>query len=380
MAGKKTMKAIRKVEPGRGFVVEEIPVPDLAPNEVLIQVEAASICGTDLHIYEWNEWARQRIHPPLTVGHELAGTVVAVGPDVRNVHEGEYVSAESHITCGHCFQCRTGQAHMCPHTRIIGVDREGAFAEYVALPETVIWENDRNRMPPEVASLQEPFGNAVFALSPHDLPGQSVAVFGCGPIGLFAIGIVRASGAAGVWASDLQPFRLDLARKMGARDVLNAAEFDGDVAEWYRERNEGYGLDIAVEMSGAPAAIRDAFRTVRNGGRVTLFGIPASPVEIDVAEKMIFKNLTVFAMNGRKIFETWYRTRWLLESGVVDVRPLITRTCEFEEIDDAMEQLLSGQACKIILRPGGIPEVKPSEPPAEHEPETAEPYTMPGHH
>lgn len=374
----RTMRAIRKTGPGPGLAVEEIPVPEPGPADVLIQVEAASICGTDLHIHRWDEWAQQRIRPPLTIGHELSGTVVAVGRDVRGVAEGDFVSAESHITCGRCFQCRTGQAHMCPHTRIIGVDCDGAFAEYVRLPENVIWLNDRAKLSPEVASLQEPFGNAVFALSPYDLPGQSVAVFGCGPIGLFTIGIVRASGAAGVWASDIQPFRLDLALKMGALEVVNAGEHDGRIPAWFRDRNEGYGLDIAIEMSGAPQAVRDVFETVRNGGRVTLFGIPSRPVEIDIAEKMIFKNLTVFAINGRKIFETWYRTRWLLESGVVDLRPLITEVRRFEEVDEAMEQLAGGHACKIVLRPDGKPPLA-AVPRHEHEPEAAEMYTIPGH-
>ena len=378
MSSKRMMRAIRKTGTGPGLAVEEIPTPEPGPADVLIQVEAASICGTDLHIYRWDEWAQQRIRPPLTIGHELAGTVVAVGRDVRGVAEGDFVSAESHITCGHCFQCRTGQAHMCPHTKIIGVDCDGAFAEYVRLPESVIWLNDRAKLSPEVASLQEPFGNAVFALSPYDLPGHSVAVFGCGPIGLFAIGIVKASGAAGVWASDIQPFRLDLARRMGALDVVNAAEHEGGVPAWFREQNEGYGLDIGIEMSGAAQAVRDVFETVRNGGRVTLFGIPSRPVEIDIAEKMIFKNLTVFAINGRKIFETWYRTRWLLESGVVDVRPLITEVRRFDDIDEAMEQLASGRACKIVLRPNGKPAVS-TVPQHEHEPEAAEVYTIPGH-
>jgi threonine 3-dehydrogenase len=348
------MRAVRKVERASGLVVDEVEVPVAGPDEVLIRVEAASLCGTDLHIHQWDEWSQHRINPPLTLGHEFAGTVVALGKDVRHVEEGEYVSAESHITCGMCFQCRTGQAHMCEQTRILGVDRNGAFAEYVAVPESVIWKNDRSKLPPEIATLQEPFGNAVFATSSQDLAGRSVAVLGCGPIGLFTIGIARASGAAAVFAADRTPFRLDLARKMGATDVVNVIECDNSPA-WFRERNEGFGVDVVFEMSGSPRAITDAFKIVRNGGRVILFGIPSRPVEIDVAEALIFKNLNVLALNGRRIFETWYKTRWMLESGVVDLRPLITHQFGFEKLDTAIQQLQAGEACKIILRPDLAP-------------------------
>jgi threonine 3-dehydrogenase len=240
---------------------------------------------------------------------------------------------------------------MCEFTRILGVDRNGAFAEYAAIPEAVIWKNDRSKLPPEIATLQEPFGNAVFATSSQDLAGKSVAVLGCGPIGLFTIGIARASGAAGVLAADRTPFRLDLARRMGAADVVNVAE-EKDVPAWFREQNDGYGLDVVFEMSGSPRAITDAFKIVRNGGRVILFGIPSRPVEIDVAEALIFKNLNVLALNGRKIFETWYKTRWMLESGVVDLRPLITHCYPLEKMDLALQQIQAGEACKIVLLPG----------------------------
>ena len=346
-----TMTAVRKARAEPGLVLEEVPVPQIGPDEVLVAVEAASVCGTDLHIWEWNEWAAQRIKPPLTVGHEFAGTVVEVGPSVEHVTVGDYVSAESHVTCGMCFQCRTGQAHMCPRTSILGVDRDGCFADYVAIPEKVVWQNDRSKLPPELGTLQEPFGNAVFATLAHDLAGESVGVLGCGPVGLFSIGIAKASGAASVMAADLNEYRLSLAKVMGADDIMNPSEPDSDIAEWLVASNEGFGVDIVLEMSGAPSAIDAAFRGVRNGGRVTLLGIPSSPVRIDVAESMIFKNLTVLALNGRRIFDTWYRTRWLLESGVVDLRPLITHEMGLEAINDAMDLLTAGQACKIILRP-----------------------------
>lgn len=372
------MQSVQKRRPERGLDVVELPVPVPGPEDVLVYVEAASICGTDVHIWNWDRWSQRRIKPPLTLGHEFCGTIVAVGERVRQARVGDFVSAESHVTCGMCFQCRTGQAHMCPNTEILGVDRDGAFANYVVVPEKVIWQNDRDRLPPEIATLQEPFGNAVFATMNQDMSGESVAVLGCGPIGLFTIGIARAVGAKAVFASDINPFRINLAKAMGATAVFNPNENEpggtsetrgpgsvrsdagapsagspNDIVSRIVRANGGYGVDFVLEMSGAPAAITTAFRVVRNGGTVVLFGIPSTPVEIDVAENMIFKNLTVRAINGRRIFDTWYKTRWLLESGVVDLRPLITKTVGFDEINDAVAMLSRGDACKIVLLPNG---------------------------
>jgi threonine 3-dehydrogenase len=347
-----TTWAIRKVERGPGLVLDEVRVPRPNDDEVLVRVEAASVCGTDLHIFHWDSWSAHRVVPPLTLGHEFAGTVVEVGTSVRHVAAGDYVSAESHITCGVCFHCRTGHAHMCERTRILGVDRDGAFAGYVVVPESVIWQNDREKLPPEIATLQEPFGNAVFATSQEDLAGKSVAILGCGPIGLFSIAIAHASGAGRILASDRTPYRLELARTMGVTEALNVDELD-DVSGAFHERNEGEGLDVVFEMSGAASAIGAAFRIVRNGGRVILFGIPAQPVEIDVAESMIFKNLTVSAINGRQIWATWFKTRWLLEHGVVDLRPLVTHQYALTDFEQAFAELDAGEACKIVLHPDG---------------------------
>jgi len=347
------MRAVRKREREPGLVLDEVPVPTPGPDEVLIGIEAASICGTDLHIRRWDEWSSERVQPPLTLGHELSGTVVAVGSTVRDVAEGDYVSAESHVTCGVCFHCRTGRAHMCEQTRILGVDRDGGFADYVAIPASVVWRNDRSKLPPEIACLQEPFGNAVFATSTQDLAGRAVAVLGCGPVGLFTIAIARAFGAGRLLASDRVPFRLELARKLGADDVLNFDEVE-DVPGWFDSHNEEVGMGVVFEMSGALQAIQNAFQIVRHGGNVVLFGIPARPATIDVAESLIFKNLTVTAVNGREIWETWYTTRWLLEHGVVDLRPLITAELPLEQFDEAFALLESGDACKIVLRPNGV--------------------------
>jgi threonine 3-dehydrogenase len=259
---------------------------------------------------------------------------------------------------------------MCEQTQILGVDRDGAFARHVCVPESVIWKNDRSKLPPEIATLQEPFGNAVFATGEQDLAGRSVAVLGCGPVGLFTVAIARASGAAVVLASDLRSFRLRLAERMGASAVVSVEEAS-DAAAWFLERNEGYGLDVVFEMSGSPRAIQDAFRIARSGGRVILFGIPGRPVEIDVAEQLIFKNLDVLAVSGRRIFATWYKTRWLLESGVVDLRPLITHEVDLDGFEGAVAVLEEGEASKIILYPNGTPSRAPEGLP-EQEPVRAE--------
>jgi threonine 3-dehydrogenase len=344
------MWAIRKERSEPGLTLAEVPIPVPGPDEVLVEVEAASVCGTDLHIESWDAWAENRIKPPLTLGHEFAGTVVETGAAVRNVAVGDYVSAESHVTCGACFHCRTGRAHMCERTQILGVDRDGAFADYVVVPESVVWQNDRAKLPPEIATLQEPFGNAVFAVGHEDIAGKTVAVLGCGPVGLFGIGIARASGAGRVLASDRRRFRLELAHAMGVHDVLDVSRVR-DVEAWFVERNEGERLDVVFEMSGAPAAIADAFRIVRNGGRVVLFGIPSQPVQLDIADALIFKNLEVSAVSGRQVWDTWFKTRWLLEHGVVDLRPLITEKLGLDAYERAFALLRSGDACKIVLRP-----------------------------
>ena len=344
------MWAVRKERAARGLDLVEVPVPAIRPDEALVRVEAASICGTDLHIFNWDDWARHRIRAPLTLGHEFAGTVVKAGSLVRNAAVGDYVSAESHVTCGSCFHCRTGRAHMCEQTRILGVDLDGAFAEYVAVPDSVLWQNDRAKLPPEIATLQEPFGNAVFAVGHADLAGKTVAILGCGPVGLFSVGIARASGAGRVLATDTRPFRLELAQRVGAHAVVDASSA-ADTADALVELNEGEHLDVVFEMSGASAAIETAFVAARNGGRVILFGLPAHPVELDIAETLIFKNLDVSAVSGREVWDTWYRTRWLLEHGVVDLRPLVTAECGLDGFENAFEQLASGDACKIVLHP-----------------------------
>ena len=345
------MLAVRKTGKEKGLKVEDVPIPNINDNEVLIAVEAASICGTDLHIWDWDEWSSERLNPPLTIGHEFAGTVVETGKSVTNVSIGDYVSAESHVTCGTCHQCRTNQAHLCPNTDVLGVDRDGAFADYISVPEKVIWQNDRTKLAPEIAALQEPFGNAVFATSEIDLTGKNILVLGCGPVGLFTIGITKASGAARILASDINQYRLTLAKEMGADNVFNPKTNTMDTTQWVSEMTDNLGLDIVFEMTGAQNAVKTALGSAKNGGHVTLFGIPTSPIEIDISNDIIFKNLNIVGKYGRRIFETWYMTRNLLETGAVDLQPLISASMSLEQIEDAINMLKEGNAAKILLRP-----------------------------
>ena len=348
------MRAVRKRGSEQGLVLDELPVPTPTADEVLVRIEAASICGTDLHIQRWDQWSSERVQStpdagPRVVRHRRRCREAAC----TESSEGDYVSAESHVTCGVCFHCRTGQAHMCERTQILGVDRDGGFADFAAIPASVIWQNDRTKLPPHIACLQEPFGNAVFATSTQDLAGRAIAVLGCGPVGLFTIAIARAFGAGRLLASDHVPYRLDLARRLGADAVVNVRRGGGRPGLVRSSRTRGSGMGVVFEMSGALKAIEDAFGIVRHGGNVVLFGIPARPATIDIAESLIFKNLTVSAINGREIWETWYTTRWLLEHGVVDLAPLITARMPLERYEEAFALLESGAACKIVLEPNG---------------------------
>lgn len=344
------MSAILKKRPEPGVVLEAVDLPRIGPHDVLIKVRITSICGTDLHIYSWDQWSQNRIRPPQVLGHEFCGDVVEVGGAVESVKVGDFVSAETHIVCHVCFQCRTGQAHVCQNCKIIGVDRDGSFAEYVAVPELAVWKNSPG-LRPELASIQEPLGNAVQAALVEDVAGKTVAVLGCGPTGLFATAVARTCGATAVFAADVNDYRLSLAKKMGATEVYNPKTGRQSLSDWIVEANEGYGVDVVLEMSGSPDATRSAFRAVRNGGRVTLFGIPSGPVELDVAEGIIFKGVTIYGVTGRKLFDTWYRTRWFLESGVLDVSPVITHRMTFDRIDEAMGLMAAGQCGKIVLTP-----------------------------
>ncbi|HEX3437076.1 MAG TPA: L-threonine 3-dehydrogenase [Pseudacidobacterium sp.] len=344
----RTMQALVKPEPKAGIEVREVPLPAFGPSDVLVKVEAASVCGTDLHIYDWDPWAQGRIQPPLIPGHEFCGVVAAVGKDVTTVREGDFVSAEMHVACGKCLQCRTGQAHICQYVKIIGVDANGAFAEYVTIPETNIWKLDPS-LPREYASILDPLGNAVHTVLAGEIAAKTVAVVGCGPIGLFAIAVAQACGAASVYALEINEHRRALAKKMGANEALDPAK--DDVHAIVLNQTNGLGVDVVLEMSGHPDAMRLGFRILRTGGRVSLLGIPSRPVELDFANDVIFKGAVVQGINGRKMYETWYQMEALLKAGKLDLSPVITHRLPMSDFAKGMDLLKSGEASKIVLFP-----------------------------
>jgi threonine 3-dehydrogenase len=341
-----TMQALVKPSAAPGMEMREVPVPKIGPSDVLVAVETASVCGTDLHIFHWDEWAQARIKPPYIPGHEFCGTVAAVGELVQGVSVGDFVSAEMHVACGHCLQCRSGQAHVCQFVKILGVDADGAFADYVRIPASNIWKLDP-AIPRDYGSLFDPFGNAVHTVLSGAIAGQTVAVTGCGPIGLFSIAVAKACGASKIFAIEPNAGRRELARIMGAHKLLNPAS--DDVAAAIHAETQGNGVDVLLEMSGHPSAIRQGFSILRMGGRASLLGIPALPVELDLANAVIFKGATVHGINGRKMYETWFQAEALIRDSGVDLSPVITHRLPLADFDHAMHLLESGEASKILL-------------------------------
>jgi threonine 3-dehydrogenase len=304
------------------------------------------MCGTDSHIYQWDSWAQQRVRPPRILGHEMYGEVVAVGRGVSAVRIGDRVAAESHVTCGKCFQCRTGNGHVCKNYTILGIDRDGSFAQYVRLPEQVCWKT-APEVSPELACLQESLGNSVHAVLTEDVTGHTLLVTGCGPTGLFAIAVARTAGAAQIFATDVSDYRLELARRVGADLAFNPQKTD---AQAILEQTGGEGVDAALEMSGHPSAIHLCFKYVKNAGRVVLFGIPSGPVSVDLASEVIFKGVRVHGITGRRLFETWYRLGGLFRAGL-DIRPILTHTLPLEQFEQGFNLMHSGQCGKIVLIP-----------------------------
>jgi threonine 3-dehydrogenase len=345
-----TMLAVVKPRPAAGADIREVPVPKFGPTEVLVKVKVASVCGTDLHIYNWDRWAQKRIHPPLIPGHEFCGHVAAVGSEVTSVKEGDFVSAEMHVACGKCLQCRTGEAHICQNVKIIGVDANGAFAEYVVIPETNIWKLDP-AIPVEYASILDPLGNAVHTVLAGEIAAKSVAITGCGPIGLFAINVAHAVGATTVYAIEVNEHRRKIAKKMKADHVLDPST--QDVNQFILEHTGGVGVDVVLEMAGHPDAIKTAFQVVRRGGRISLLGLTSKPIPLNFSEDIIFKGITVQGINGRLMYKTWYQMTALLKAGKLDLHPVITDRLAMKDFSKGMERLKTGEASKILLYPNG---------------------------
>lgn len=344
------MRALVKTNSAPGLTLQDVPEPRPGESEVLIRIKATSLCGTDAHIYRWDEWAQQRIRPPRIIGHELCGEIIELGQGVTSVSVGDYVAAESHLTCGVCFQCRTGQAHVCKNYRILGIDVDGSYAEYVVLPERVLWITSRE-IPPELACAQEPLGNAVYAALVENLAGRSVLISGCGPSGLFAAGVARTSGASMIIATDVSGYRLGLAKQMGVDHALDAkAESPESLATMIRDITHGEGIDAALEMSGDPTALHLAFRAVKNGGRVSLFGIPKGQVSFDLPNEIIFKGIRVYGVTGRRLFDTWYRIAGLFKAGL-DIRPVMTHQFPLSDFAKGFDLIETGQCGKVVLIP-----------------------------
>jgi threonine 3-dehydrogenase len=341
------MKAIAKMQAGPGATIIDVPEPAIThSDQIKVRVQATSICGTDYHIYSWDRWSAGRVKPPRIMGHEFAGEIVEVGSDVVSLKVGDYVSGESHWVCGHCKQCLLNERHVCANTRILGVDVDGCFAPYVVVPAGSAWKNDRS-IKPEYACIQDPLGNAVHATLAGEVIGRSVAVLGCGPIGIFAVAVAKAAGAAMVYASDTRQYRLDLALKLGADGIVDVTQ--NDLEAYIADKTDGLGVDVVLEMSGAPPAIVQAMRIGRRGGRVSLMGIPAQTVELDMAEDMIFKGLTIQCIVGRRLYETWDTMRALLASGRLDIEPAITHKLAFEDFNYGMELMRDGLCGKVVF-------------------------------
>jgi threonine 3-dehydrogenase len=344
------MRALVKTTGAAGLTLTDWPDPTPGPRDVIVKVRATSLCGTDAHIYRWDEWARHRVRPPRIIGHELCGHVVETGREVSRVKVGDYVAAESHLICGQCFQCRTGQAHVCRNYKILGIDCDGSYAEYVALPENVLWHT-APEIPPECACVQEPLGNAVDAALAEDITGHTVLITGCGPTGLFAAAVARVAGAATIIVSDVSDYRLGLAKQLGVDHTVNVKSGPPEaLAGMIGEVTAGEGVDAALEMSGDPTALHQTFRSVKNGGRVTLFGIPTGSVCFDLPNEIIFKGIRVYGVTGRRLFGTWYRLAGLFKAGL-NIRPVITHSFPMADFAKGFDLIQSGQCGKVVLFP-----------------------------
>jgi threonine 3-dehydrogenase len=346
-----TMKALRKTQAGKGLQIEKAQVPSIGPTDVLVRVKASSICGTDLHIYGWDRWSQGRIKPPVTLGHEFCGVVERTGEEVTAVKAGDFVSAEMHLNCGHCQQCRLGQAHICQNLRIIGIDLDGAFAEFVKIPATNIWKLDP-AIPEHYGAILDPLGNAVHTVLAGAIAGQTALVTGCGPIGLMSIAVAKACGSSTVFATETNEHRRKLAKEIGADFVLNPlAE---DPVKKILEATAGTGVDVLLEMSGQPAAIQQGFKALRAGGRASLLGIPTENVPLDLVQDVIFKGATVQGIYGRRMYETWVEMTALLKAERLSLEPLFGERVELENFESAFAKLQSGLAGKILMYPNGI--------------------------
>ena len=338
------MKALVKKQSGEGLWLEDVPQPEAGPRDVLIKVDRTGICGTDLHIYKWDDWARKTVPVPLVVGHEFVGEIVEVGSDVRDFSVGEIVSGEGHVVCGHCRNCMAGRRHLCNDTAGIGVTRPGAFAEYIALPQTNVWVH-KPGIDRDVASIFDPFGNATHSTLSFPVLGEDVLVTGAGPIGIMSAAIARHAGARHVVITDVNEYRLDLAKRMGVTRAVNVA--NEKLADVQKELGMDEGFDVGLEMSGSPSAFNDMLANMCHGGKIAMLGITEKEMAIDW-NTVVFNMLTIKGIYGREMYETWYKMTVMLEGGL-DIAPVITHRFKFDDFQEGFATALSGESGKVIL-------------------------------
>jgi threonine 3-dehydrogenase len=338
------VKALIKAKREVGIWMDDVPEPDFGPNDLLIRIKKTAICGTDVHIYKWDDWAQRTIPVPMVIGHEFAGEVAQVGSHVRGFEVGDRVSGEGHITCGYCRNCRAGRRHLCRNTEGVGVNRAGAFAEYLVIPAFNAFKLPDD-IPDEIAAFFDPFGNAVHTALSFDLVGEDVLITGAGPIGCMAAAICRHVGARHIVVTDINPYRLDLARKMGATLAIDPRDISPREAMNQVGMKEGY--DIGLEVSGAPIALKQMLEATNHGGRIALLGIPPNGTAIDW-DHVIFKGLQIKGIYGREMFETWYKMASLLQSGL-DISPILTHQMSIDNFQEGFDIMLSGQSGKVVL-------------------------------
>ncbi|MGC8913452.1 MAG: L-threonine 3-dehydrogenase [Thermoplasmata archaeon] len=344
------MQAVVKVkgEPN-GTEFRDVPLPEIGANDVLIKVKVASICGTDVHIFNWDEWAKDRIRLPLVYGHEFAGEVVEIGKNVRFVKVGEFVSGECHIACGHCFNCRNGLAHICLNTKIFGVDRDGAFADYISIPESNVWHNDPS-LPPDLCSVQDPLGNAVHTVFSTDFVSRDVAVLGLGPIGAMCVAILKTCGAGRIFAIERKnEYRIKLAKDVGADFALDSV--DEDVPGIVKRETGGKGVDVVLEVAGTPEAVQTGLDILRPGGKISLLGVYSKPLTLDLSKSVVFKYATIQGITGRLMYDTWYRMAGLYRIPEFRKRisRIITHKYKFSEFFEAIEKMRSRECGKVVM-------------------------------
>lgn len=338
------MKALVKTEPAQGLALKEVPVPEVGINDVLIRIVRTSICGTDVHIYNWDKWSQRTITTPLVIGHEYMGVVERVGDNVHDFHKGDVVSGEGHLVCGHCRNCLAGRRHLCKSPSGVGVNRSGAFAEFLSIPMGNVWYADR-RIPPDILACFDPFGNAVHTALSFGVLGEDVLITGAGPIGLMAAAVCKHAGARYVVITDVNPYRLDLARKMGVTRAVDVRT--GKLDEVQKELGMHEGFDVGLEMSGNPEAFRTMLANMCHGGKIALLGLQNEPTAIDW-DLVIFNGLFIKGIYGREMFETWYKMQTMLQSGL-DITPVITHHFDYSDFQEGFDVMRSGKSGKVIL-------------------------------